>query len=274
MKNDTLLHTFGPNENGKDFVCGDVHGQFAKLEDQLSKVNFDKTKDRLFVCGDLVDRGYDSVSCLDYLAQPWFFSILGNHELLLLWSDRSHHWGMCWDQNGNEWWAQVDIDDRQKYRDALNDLPLAMEVELNSGKKIALIHAQVMQDDWEFYREELSGLTKENIPAGGASFGYTAHFMQQIVWDRDKIRGFCYDLMDDGLATEQLLERYPPIKNIDHIFHGHTIVKEIITIGNCSYIDTGSYLSEEKHNGRITVLDIEEYLKTVEPTTNVPPNKK
>jgi len=48
------------NKKGRDFVCGDIHGCFDQLEEKLSQVNFDKSTDRLFCVGDLIDRGHDA----------------------------------------------------------------------------------------------------------------------------------------------------------------------------------------------------------------------
>lgn len=51
---------FEINEVGKDFIVGDIHGCLDQLKFQLSVTGFDKSKDRLFSVGDLIDRGPDS----------------------------------------------------------------------------------------------------------------------------------------------------------------------------------------------------------------------
>ncbi len=76
------------NSVGRDFVVGDLHGRLPYLEAMLSSVRFDEGKDRLFSVGDLVDRGPDSTGVLSLLRKPWFYSVKGNHEDLLL-----HHAG-------------------------------------------------------------------------------------------------------------------------------------------------------------------------------------
>ncbi len=90
VMNDKLNH-FNPevlhlqhNTHGRDFVLGDLHGHYRAVQALLEKVKFDYGKDRLFSVGDLVDRGPDSFSCLELLEQPWFFSVLGNHESICL----------------------------------------------------------------------------------------------------------------------------------------------------------------------------------------------
>jgi len=47
------------NQAGKDYVIGDLHGCYELLERLLDAVGFDKSKDRLFSVGDLIDRGPD-----------------------------------------------------------------------------------------------------------------------------------------------------------------------------------------------------------------------
>ena len=55
------------NAHGHDFVAGDVHGEFATLEQLLDDVGFEAARDRLFALGDLIDRGPDSTAALDWI---------------------------------------------------------------------------------------------------------------------------------------------------------------------------------------------------------------
>ena len=58
------------NNNGYDYVIGDLHGCYALLEKLLKQVNFDSRGDRLFSVGDIVDRGESSFECLKLLSKP------------------------------------------------------------------------------------------------------------------------------------------------------------------------------------------------------------
>jgi len=64
---------FASNKHGHDYVVGDVHGDYERLTDLLLVIKFDVTVDRLFAVGDLIDRGPDSVKCLELLNESWFF---------------------------------------------------------------------------------------------------------------------------------------------------------------------------------------------------------
>lgn len=76
--------TLPVNTQGTDYVMGDLHGCYSLLQAALDTVNFDPARDRLFSVGDLVDRGPDSLKCLQLLKQPWFYAVLGNHERMLM----------------------------------------------------------------------------------------------------------------------------------------------------------------------------------------------
>ena len=84
---------FARNAAGRDFVVGDIHGMFPALRELLARAGFDEECDRLFSVGDLIDRGPRSREALEWLAQPWFHAVRGNHEQLLLDSDDRVHPG-------------------------------------------------------------------------------------------------------------------------------------------------------------------------------------
>ena len=89
------LKTFAANETGRDFVIGDLHGSFSLLEKMLEHVSFDTETDRLFSVGDLVDRGPESLECLELLQMPWFHSVYSNHENMMETFLHSTRFGIC-----------------------------------------------------------------------------------------------------------------------------------------------------------------------------------
>ncbi|EOV9087845.1 metallophosphoesterase [Pseudomonas aeruginosa] len=50
----------------------------------MREAQFSPTHDRLFVVGDLIDRGPGSHRCARFLAQPYVHAVRGNHEDMLL----------------------------------------------------------------------------------------------------------------------------------------------------------------------------------------------
>lgn len=68
------------NFAGRDIIIGDLHGHPEILHRLLAQAKFNPARDRVISTGDLVDRGPDSLGCLEFLNEPWFFAVRGNHE--------------------------------------------------------------------------------------------------------------------------------------------------------------------------------------------------
>lgn len=68
-------------------ACGDIHGNFAKLLDTLSKVRL-SSDDFIIFLGDYTDRGPDNKNCMKFVVelynQPNVVFLIGNHEEMLL----------------------------------------------------------------------------------------------------------------------------------------------------------------------------------------------
>lgn len=201
-----MLARFSKNEVGRDFVVGDVHGCFTLLEQSLAKVGFDKSTDRLFSVGDLVDRGPESEDAIKWLDYDWFHAVKGNHEELVRASPGLHL------ANGGAWFISLSIGEQQDFRHAFDLLPIAIEVETDSGS-VGLIHAEVPGDDWLLFS------------APSISSEKREHMERFALWSRDIIRG---------------RSSFSGVANIGKVFVGHTPVNEVVTIKNVHYIDTGA----------------------------------
>lgn len=211
-----LIKRFEKNKLGRDFFTTDIHGSFDLVHEQMMLNAFDTSKDRLFVGGDLCDRGAYSHTVLDYIYEPWLHTIRANHEEMLIQAYEDKLLGnsarMLY-QNGGEWFWECSPDKQKAIYEAFKSLPLAMEIESPNGL-IGIIHAEVPYNDWEKFR----GVTK-------AELEWNVQATAQ--WARTK-----YDFQDDE-----------SIKGLYKCFVGHTPTKsgEVEQLGNVYYSDLGSF---------------------------------
>ena len=66
------------------YAISDIHGAYDKYIKMLEKIKFNDD-DTLYVIGDVIDRGKDSIKILqDMMNRANVFPILGNHEIMAL----------------------------------------------------------------------------------------------------------------------------------------------------------------------------------------------
>ena len=68
------------------YVMSDIHGCYDEFRALLKKINFNHQTDQLYLVGDLINRGPQSLAVMDYLLeyQTSIFPVLGNHDLSYL----------------------------------------------------------------------------------------------------------------------------------------------------------------------------------------------
>ncbi|MDT1837827.1 serine/threonine protein phosphatase, partial [Acinetobacter baumannii] len=83
--------------------------------------------------GDLVDRGPESESVLEWLAQPWVHAVRGNHEdMAIRWPSGDIDW-IDYADNGGSWMITLDREMQHEIADLLSTLPIAIELETPAG---------------------------------------------------------------------------------------------------------------------------------------------
>lgn len=223
-----LVRRFSRNTQGRDLIVGDVHGCFDKLAAALADAGFDPDAgDRLFSVGDLVDRGPQSESALEWLAAPWFFAVAGNHEdMAVSFLDGACPAGM-YAMNGGSWLIGKTTAERLPFADAFGALPLAIELETAAGLVI-LVHADVPGATWAEVRARL-----------GCPDDAAASTAAALLWSRSRIQR--------GIDV--------PVSDVRAVVVGHTPVELPVVLGNVHHIDTGGWIAGGKTSRRFTVLD-------------------
>lgn len=143
------------NTAGRDYAVGDIHGHFVRLQASLDRLGFNPTTDRLFSVGDLVDRGPHSEQSLDWLAQPWFFAVQGNHEALAIQVVE----GVALDPlmyraSGGGWFLDSPPATQRHFASHFARLPIAMEIDTASGL-VGMVHADCPFPAWATLRDYL-----------------------------------------------------------------------------------------------------------------------
>lgn len=201
---------FKINNNGKDYVVGDLHGCYDYLMQKLNDIGFKKSQDRLFAVGDLIDRGKDSLKVLELLNEKWFFSVRGNHEDMAL-SGELHQ---MWFVNGGLWWFSLSEEEQNYATSLMEKLPLIIEIETKDGL-VGVAHAEIPENlTWEEVKESVESDDEKLIA--------------KILWSRNLIK--------KHIASG--IEYY--VEGISKIFCGHTPLKNYIISGSTCHIDTGA----------------------------------
>ena len=224
-----LVRRLKANALGRDFVVGDIHGTFEVVRQAMRRVGFDKTKDRLFSCGDLVDRGIESETAAKFLAAECVYAVMGNHEddLIDLYMAlevkgdgvdelpvqalAARNW------NGMRWLEQVTPEQRAAVVKAVSAMPLVIELETPRGL-VGLIHGEVpIGMNWATFVQGIERRDKKITEA--------------CLFGRKRSELACHDR----------------VLGIDRIFCGHTTMFDgAARQGNVFFLDTGAVFSQRE----------------------------
>ncbi|MDA8414534.1 MAG: metallophosphoesterase family protein [Desulfobacteraceae bacterium] len=123
----------------RTFVIGDIHGCAATLRQLVDALLLPAPGDRIYLLGDLIDRGPDSKGVLDFIFELRerglsVSSIRGNHEEMCLQAGDDHQFLELWAANGGlatleSFQADGPGDIPHLYRAFLGSLPLYILLE-------------------------------------------------------------------------------------------------------------------------------------------------
>ncbi|MBA2779874.1 symmetrical bis(5'-nucleosyl)-tetraphosphatase [Billgrantia kenyensis] len=139
-----------------DYAIGDLQGCHAEFVELLERIDFAPARDRLWLAGDLVNRGPDSLACLREVRALGnaAFTILGNHDLHLLAVARG----------GARLNRKDTLDDilaapdREALLDWLQSRPLLVRQAFDAGGDTVMVHAGLLP---QWSADEAAGLAGE-----------------------------------------------------------------------------------------------------------------
>ncbi len=215
----------GANPNGRDFAIGDIHGCMDAIIDAMSAVHFNVRRDRLFVCGDLVDRGEENEEVVALIDEPWFFSVRGNHDQAAIHLYRESQASTQTPPPAvattspaaparvdDQWLRDLIAHQPQAARSVVQQLarlPLAISIE-GRHTRIGLVHADIPEGfSWQNALRALESGDPE--------------WVRYVLWARPAF----------GTGSDA------PIMGVDQIYVGHTPLVQPRCRGNVWYVDGG-----------------------------------
>lgn len=160
------------------YCISDIHGHLLEFEKMLQLIAFDEEEDHLYVLGDMIDVGPDSLGVMKKIyTSRAMTALLGKHEQFLSefiynegWSELNEYYYDSYDQMR----TQLSDDEQDTYLEWLENLPKKLSIEYK-GKNYLLSHGtelfgnkqefpwDEMQPEEQFFIKNL-----ESSPPGGS----------------------------------------------------------------------------------------------------------
>ena len=164
------------------YAIGDVQGCFDELLQLLAAVGFDRRKDRLWLVGDLVNRGPQSLAVLRFVRElgSAAVTVLGNHDLHLL----TYAAGLAKPRPDDTLDEVLAAPDRTELIDWLRGLPM-----IHVEGEYVLVHAGLLPQ-WSVQQAEALGREVEAALRGARHREFLAHLYgsKPDRWD-EQLRG-------------------------------------------------------------------------------------
>lgn len=168
------------------YVCSDLHGQYPVYKAIINKL---KGNDKLYILGDVIDRGPDGIKILQDImkrkekGQVEF--LVGNHEVMMMQSlflndkkERENWEGRNVGKITREAFQRLNLDEQNKIKEFILDSYVYKNINVNS-QNIHLVHAKSIQD-----KNDNSDKTVRQMLEEGKE-----KLMQEAVWKRDSDSG-------------------------------------------------------------------------------------
>lgn len=212
-------------DDDRHLVVGDLHGRYEVFMRLLDKANYDPAKDIIYSVGDMIDRGPDSVKCVEFFHQDRCYAIKGNHEHMML----TNEWRETWVANGGiECMDSVHAAGRDEgwLKDMVRDFPWVIDVGDNDEEHaFRVVHAEMPSAWSESYFQRIL-----NEAINGSDPGFA-----RLIWSRTLVADAVENISRMRPAHYEI-EFHPD--RFRNVFTGHTPVHNIIKCGDTWMLDT------------------------------------
>lgn len=250
------IEKFPINILGKDYIVGDLHGNYTVLMKGLESIGFNEKVDRLFCVGDLVDRGPEVGLCLSLLKESWFFSVLGNHEYMLL-TTLGHNWSILNTIQSFLYSDRRRISERAKrafyldYLDLIKEMPFSIEVDSRENP-FYIFHAQrPINKNGEIWSD--SKIMEESFKEIKIKKIHNMLWSRKIAREAILLNNINKHVLTPGdvfLGEEVITGIQPFEKDIGITYCGHTTLPNVLFHRSHIFIDGGKY-----KGGHMNIID-------------------
>ncbi|MGM9566767.1 MAG: metallophosphoesterase [Clostridia bacterium] len=131
------------------YVMSDLHGCKKPFTEMLETIGF-SPEDRLYIIGDVIDRGNDGIELLRYtMKTPNITLLLGNHELMMREAIENDDYDLWFYNGGISTMANfrnLSEREQQEILEYLHSLPLFLDLTVGD-RRYRLIHGAPMEDE-------------------------------------------------------------------------------------------------------------------------------
>lgn len=243
------------------YIIGDVHGCINTLKALLKKID---TTEKIIFVGDLIDRGPGSKEVIDLIIQNKYYSVLGNHEDLMIEADGekfdSRLVETTWSLNGGS--VVVDSSDYNTSKDYLisyiKSLPryLIFDDELDINDRCLLVTHAASIDFFENYEYHKSLQLSEKTDFEKVEIDhYISNCEELMLWNRNipkKSSNKYFNVFGHTPIDSFIFDKNGDLK----IKSKHLTSEKVVIHYKKGYanIDTGACYSYSKYRGKLTAM--------------------
>ncbi|SHO81518.1 Bis(5'-nucleosyl)-tetraphosphatase, symmetrical [hydrothermal vent metagenome] len=223
------------------WAIGDIHGCYSSFKKLLEKIEFNPSKDKLWLSGDIVNRGKESLRTIEYIysIRESVIMVLGNHDISLinayfgLKKPSSYTKPILESKNAKiyiDWLRnQKFLHISKKYKHTISHAGISPEFDLNMAQKYASsLELKLRSDDAKEWLEAISKIKVDKFDNSLSKLEKDKYILDSFISMRycyhDNRLNFKNKVGLEDLKDKELIPWFktPTRKKIDYkILFGH-----------------------------------------------------